>query len=210
MFRSRQAMARKLRGIYTDPIVIIELATVIGNRLCPKSPTQQSLKVDVQKHTGILIRCQRTGEDNSGEAFQQRAGIQLNSSGFCIEVAEVHENSFKGRATFLRPFARITNFNDDRRALRREMYSAIERHDLLDCSRTEIDAVVLFQIPLDTKPSGIAIFLLQREHGVNRSEIDLAPWMVRGAWQVDQQWLRTITRLRWLSRAAQPFADGFA
>ena len=62
----------------------------------------------------------------------------------------------------------------------------------------------------DTKPSGIAIFLLQREHGVNRSEIDLAPWLVRGAWQVDQQWLRTITLLRLLSRAAQPFADGFA
>src|SRR5215831_14566293 len=104
--------------IDTDPIVIIELATVIGNRLSPKSPTQQSLKVDVQKHTSILIRCQRTGEDNSGEAFQQRAGIQLNSSWFCIEVAEVHENSLKGRATFLRTFAWIMLFNDSGGTLR--------------------------------------------------------------------------------------------
>jgi hypothetical protein len=71
-------------------------------------------------------------------------------------------------------------------------------------------AKVLFQIPLNAEPPGIAVFLLQLERGVNRSEIDLAPWVVRGARQIDQQRLRTFTLLRLLSRAAQPFTDGLA
>src|SRR5215813_7030894 len=43
----------------------------------------------------------------------------------------------------------IAYFNNDRGALRRQMEAAIKRHDLLDRGRAEIDAVVLFQIPLD-------------------------------------------------------------
>src|SRR4030095_674881 len=167
--------------IDTHPIVIIELSTVVGNRLFAKSPTQQSLKVDVQKYTGILIRCQRTGEDNSGETFQQRAGIQLRSSGFCIKVAEVDENSFKQTPAFLRTFAHFALFDNGNGALRREVNTTIERHDLLDRGGAEINAVVLFQIPLYPKPSGIAVFLLQREDDVNRPEIDLALSMVRSA-----------------------------
>ena len=57
--------------IDADPIVISELATMIGDDFFPKSPTQQSLKVNVQKHTGFLIRRQRAGEDSSGKALQQ-------------------------------------------------------------------------------------------------------------------------------------------
>jgi len=84
-------------------------------------------------------------QDGAGEALQQRAGIQLNPSGLCVEISQVHKNAFKRVATFLWAFARISNFIDDRRALRREMHSTVERHDFLDRSRTEIDAVVLFQ-----------------------------------------------------------------
>src|SRR5262245_43208891 len=172
--------------IDTRPIVIIELSTVVGNRLFPKSPTQQSLKVDVQKYTGILIRCQRTGEDNSGETFQQRAGIQLRSSGFCIKVAEVDENSFKRTPAFLRAFALFALFDNGNGALRREMNTSIERHDLLDCSRTEIDAVVLFQMALYAEPAGIAVFPLQRQDGVNCSELNFTRRMNRSARKVYQ------------------------
>ena len=87
---------------------------------------------------------------------------------------------------FLRPFAGLTHFNDDRGALWRQMQAAIERHDLLDRGRAEIDAVALFQIALNAKPAGIAVFLLQREDGVNRFQVNLALWPVRRAWQIDQ------------------------
>ena len=86
-------------------------------------------------------------QDGAGEALQQRAGIQLNPSGLCVEISQVHKNAFKRVAIFLGAFARITDFNDGRRALRREMHSTVERHDFLDRSRAEIDAVVLLQIP---------------------------------------------------------------
>src|SRR5262249_43374792 len=181
--------------IDTDPIVIIELATVIGNRLFPKSPTQQSLKVDVQKHTGVLIRCQRTGGDNSGESLQQRAGKQIRSSGVCIKVAEIDGNSFKWRATFLRPFAWIMLFNNSNGTLWSQMNTAVERHDLLDRGEAEIDAVVLFQIPLDAEPTGIAIFLLQRQDGVNCSELNFTRRMNRGARKIYQPGLPVVAGL---------------
>jgi hypothetical protein len=54
------------------------------------------------------------------------------------------------------------------------MHSAVERHDFLDRSWTEIDAVVLFQKKLYPKPTGIAVFLLQFEYRMNRTEVDLS------------------------------------
>src|SRR5262245_19505091 len=44
--------------IGSDPIVISELTAVIGDDFLPQSPLQERLKVNVQEHTGFLIRRQ--------------------------------------------------------------------------------------------------------------------------------------------------------
>jgi hypothetical protein len=51
--------------IGADPIVISELTAVIGDDVFPQSPLQERLKVNVQEHTGFLIRRQRAGKDGS-------------------------------------------------------------------------------------------------------------------------------------------------
>ena len=51
--------------IGADPIVIPELTAVIGDDFLPQSPLQETLEVNVQEHTGFLIRRQRAGKDGS-------------------------------------------------------------------------------------------------------------------------------------------------
>ena len=110
----------------------------------------------------------------------------MDAGGLGVEVAQVNVSVLERMMTFLRPLAWIAHFNDNLRAPWRQVEAAVERHDFLDRSRAEVDAVVLFQITLDAEPAGIAVFLLQREDGVNCSEIDLAPRVVRSARQIDQ------------------------
>lgn len=51
--------------IGADPIAIPELTAVIGDDFLPQSPLQERLEVNVQEHTGLLIRRQRAGKDGS-------------------------------------------------------------------------------------------------------------------------------------------------
>jgi hypothetical protein len=98
----------------------------------------------------------------------------LDASGLGVEISEVHVNVLERVATFRRPLTRIAHLNNGDGTLRSQMQPAVEGHNLSDCGLAEIDVVILFQVPFDPEGAGLAVFLLQLEHGVNCAEEDLA------------------------------------
>lgn len=127
-----------------------------------------------------------------------------------VEITQINKSVLKRVAALGWPLARVTRFKQGDGTLWRQMHAPIERHDFLDRGRAEIDVVVSFQITLDAEPTGIAVFLLQRQHRVNGAEVDLTLWLVWRTWQIRQWQLSSLKQGGLLVGAAQPFADGLA
>jgi hypothetical protein len=62
--------------IGADPIVIPELTAVIGDDFFPQFPLQERLKVNVQEHTGFLIR-----------RHQSPRNVESEQTCFCCAMA---------------------------------------------------------------------------------------------------------------------------
>ncbi len=70
------------------------------------------MKIDVQDDADFLFQRERAGKDGSGKTFQQHTGVEPDAGALGVEVAKVSVSALERAPAFLRPLARIANFND--------------------------------------------------------------------------------------------------